>query len=71
MMPDNQTTRAVRYVIEHDDGRWMSIGYAGNRPIALWTDRPDGAWSWESYTRATMVAQRLVPESLAWRVRAI
>lgn len=71
MMPDDRTTRATRYVIEHDDGRLLSIGYAGSKPIALWTDRPDGAWSWDTYTQATMVALRLVPDSLDWRVRAI
>lgn len=68
--PAAATARATRYAVQHDDGRYLAIGYAGSQPIALWTDRAR-AWTWDTYTQATMLGLRLLPGAIDWRIVAL
>ena len=70
-------THGTRYVIRHEDGRFLALGHIDQRVVLLWLpeEMKRKAWTWASMTSAILamcdVDQADLSASGPWTVEAI
>jgi hypothetical protein len=63
--------KRTRYAIRHENGRWLTLGYAQSQIVALWVPEADRAWTWPFMTSAVQAALDVLPAVGPWSVVAV